>query len=231
MIDVHVVEDPAAEVADLLLDIACAGGQIALSGGSTPRRAYELASRSDADLSAATLWLGDERLVPLDDERSNLRMVRAVADREPARGAAPAADAGRHDARPRRRGGGLRGAAARDDRPAPAARPRADGPRARRPHRVAVPGQAGGDGDAALRGRRAGAGHGAVRAARDAHAAAVQHRARGRLPRLRRRQGTRRGAGVRHAARRDACRPRSCARAPASCCSCSTRRPPRSCDR
>jgi 6-phosphogluconolactonase len=76
MIDVHVVEDPAAEVADLLLDVACAGGQVALSGGSTPGRAYELASRSDADLSAATLWLGDERLVPPDDERSNLRMVR-----------------------------------------------------------------------------------------------------------------------------------------------------------
>jgi 6-phosphogluconolactonase len=77
MIDVHVVEDPAAEVADLFLDVACAGGQIALSGGSTPRRAYELASRSDADMSVATLWLGDERIVPPDDERSNLRMVLA----------------------------------------------------------------------------------------------------------------------------------------------------------
>src|ERR671925_618774 len=78
MIDLRVVSDPAAEVADLLLDIACAGGHIALSGGSTPRRAYELVSESDADLSAATLWLGDERLVPEDDERSNLRMVRAA---------------------------------------------------------------------------------------------------------------------------------------------------------
>ena len=78
MIDLHVVEDPAAEVADLLLDVACAGGHIALSGGSTPRHAYELASKSDADLSAATLWLGDERLVPPDDERSNLRMVRGA---------------------------------------------------------------------------------------------------------------------------------------------------------
>jgi 6-phosphogluconolactonase len=77
MIDVHVVDDPAAEVADLFLDIACAGGHIAVSGGSTPRRAYEIAGRSDADLSAATLWLGDERLVPADDERSNLRMVRS----------------------------------------------------------------------------------------------------------------------------------------------------------
>jgi 6-phosphogluconolactonase len=82
--DIRVVDDPAAEVADLFLDIACAGGQIALSGGSTPKRAYEIASQTDADLSAATLWLGDERLVPPDDERSNLRMVRtALTERLP----------------------------------------------------------------------------------------------------------------------------------------------------
>jgi 6-phosphogluconolactonase len=84
MIDVRVVADPAAEVADLLLDVACLGGHIALSGGSTPRRAYEIASESDGDLSAATLWLGDERMVPEDDERSNLRMVRtALTERLP----------------------------------------------------------------------------------------------------------------------------------------------------
>ena len=75
-IDVRVVEDPAAEVAELLVDVAAAGGHLALSGGSTPRRAYELAAQSDADLSAATLWLGDERVVPLNDERCNLRLVR-----------------------------------------------------------------------------------------------------------------------------------------------------------
>jgi 6-phosphogluconolactonase len=75
-IDVRVVDDPAAEVADLLVDVAAAGGHVALSGGSTPRRAYELAAETDADLSAATLWLGDERVVPPEDERSNLRMVR-----------------------------------------------------------------------------------------------------------------------------------------------------------
>jgi 6-phosphogluconolactonase len=83
-IDIRVVDDPAAEVAALLVDVACAGGHVALSGGSSPRRAYELAGESDADLSAATLWMGDERVVPLDDERSNLRMVRAaLCDRLP----------------------------------------------------------------------------------------------------------------------------------------------------
>jgi 6-phosphogluconolactonase len=82
--DIRVVADPAAEVADLLVDIACAGGHVALSGGSTPKRAYELAAQRDVDLSAATLWLGDERMVPEDDERSNLRMVRqALTDRLP----------------------------------------------------------------------------------------------------------------------------------------------------
>ena len=84
MIDVRVVEDPAAVVAELFLDVACAGGHIALSGGSTPRRAYELAAQSDADYSAATMWLGDERLVPHDDERSNYRMAReSLADSLP----------------------------------------------------------------------------------------------------------------------------------------------------
>jgi 6-phosphogluconolactonase len=82
--DIRVVDDPAAEVADLLVDVAAAGGHVALAGGSTPRRAYELAARTDADLSAATLWLGDERVVPLDDERCNLRMIRSAwTDRLP----------------------------------------------------------------------------------------------------------------------------------------------------
>lgn len=81
--EIRVVDDPAAEVAALLVDVACAGGHVALAGGSTPRRAYELtAAAGDEDMSAATLWMGDERVVPPDDERSNLRMVReALTDR------------------------------------------------------------------------------------------------------------------------------------------------------
>jgi 6-phosphogluconolactonase len=82
--EIRVVDDPAAEVAALLVDVACAGGHVALSGGSTPRRAYELAAAGDEDLSAATLWMGDERVVPPEDERSNLRMIReALIDRLP----------------------------------------------------------------------------------------------------------------------------------------------------
>ena len=82
--DVRIVDDPARVVADLLIDVACAGGHVALAGGSTPRRAYQLAAEADEDLSAATLWLGDERVVPRDDDRANARMVReALTERIP----------------------------------------------------------------------------------------------------------------------------------------------------
>jgi 6-phosphogluconolactonase len=77
-VEIRVEEDPARAAAGELVAAARAGGHIALAGGSTPRRAYELAAQTDADLSAATLWLGDERCVPPDDERSNLRMIRGA---------------------------------------------------------------------------------------------------------------------------------------------------------
>lgn len=47
---------------------------IALSGGTTPRRAYELlAERGFGD---ADFWLADERCVPADHEDANARMLR-----------------------------------------------------------------------------------------------------------------------------------------------------------
>ena len=68
-------EDAAARAARLLADAAHAGEHIVLAGGSTPRRAYELAAELDGDWSDAELWWGDERCVPSDDERSNFRLV------------------------------------------------------------------------------------------------------------------------------------------------------------
>ena len=52
-----------------------AGGarEIALSGGTTPRRAYELLA---PHVGEARLWLVDERCVPSDHEDSNARMIR-----------------------------------------------------------------------------------------------------------------------------------------------------------
>jgi 6-phosphogluconolactonase len=75
---ISVVDDPAAAVADLLTEVAGAGGHIVLTGGSSPKRAYELAAASGADWSGATVWYGDERCVPPDHEWSNHAMAEAA---------------------------------------------------------------------------------------------------------------------------------------------------------
>jgi len=75
-------EAAAAACADRLVEAARAGLEIALTGGSTPRRAYELAAHREQDWSRAGAWWGDERCVPPDDDRSNYRMAReALLDR------------------------------------------------------------------------------------------------------------------------------------------------------
>ncbi|MEA2155079.1 MAG: 6-phosphogluconolactonase [Solirubrobacteraceae bacterium] len=50
---------------------------IALAGGRTPQRAYELLAAIEGSWAHVHLWLGDERCVPADDPESNARMVRA----------------------------------------------------------------------------------------------------------------------------------------------------------
>jgi len=84
-VEVLVVDDEeaaASACADRLVEAARAGLEIALTGGSTPRRAYELAASREQDWSRAGAWWGDERCVPPDDDRSNYRMAReAVLDR------------------------------------------------------------------------------------------------------------------------------------------------------
>ena len=75
-------EAAAAACADRLVEAARAGLEIALTGGSTPRRAYELAAQREQDWSRAGAWWGDERSVPPDDDRSNYGMAReALLDR------------------------------------------------------------------------------------------------------------------------------------------------------
>jgi 6-phosphogluconolactonase len=69
-------EDAARRAAELLAAAARRGDHVALSGGSTPRRAYELAAELERDWSRVQAWLGDERCVPPDDPLSNLRLVR-----------------------------------------------------------------------------------------------------------------------------------------------------------
>ncbi len=75
---IEVVEDVAGAAARRIADAVRAGGQIALSGGSTPRAAHErVATDRDLDWSATTLWFSDERIVPADHEHSNYAMARA----------------------------------------------------------------------------------------------------------------------------------------------------------
>jgi 6-phosphogluconolactonase len=73
--DIRVVQDPAAEVAGRLTEAATAGGNVVLTGGSSPKRAYELAAERDADWSAATAWFTDERCVEPTHPDSNFGMA------------------------------------------------------------------------------------------------------------------------------------------------------------
>lgn len=96
--EVEVVDDPAEAVAERLV---AASGHVVLTGGSTPRKAYELAAQLRQDWSGVSLWFSDERCVAPDDDRSNFRMVdeallgptsgaevhRIEAERGPAEGA------------------------------------------------------------------------------------------------------------------------------------------------
>jgi 6-phosphogluconolactonase len=75
-------EEAARLVAERLAGQARAGGSIVLTGGSTPRIAYEEAAGLEPDWSRSELWWGDERCVPPDDERSNFRLAKeALLDR------------------------------------------------------------------------------------------------------------------------------------------------------
>ncbi len=79
MIEIVVVGDAEAAAragAEHLVEAARAGKQLALSGGSTPGRAFELAAELEPDWSRAGLWWGDDRAVPPDDERSNYRLAK-----------------------------------------------------------------------------------------------------------------------------------------------------------
>jgi len=89
-LEVEVVADEesaAHAVAERLAEQAREGGHVVLTGGSTPKRAYELAAALAPDWSRVELWWGDERCVPPGDERSNYGMAKAALldrlDRQP----------------------------------------------------------------------------------------------------------------------------------------------------
>jgi 6-phosphogluconolactonase len=85
--EIHAFEDGEAlavalssSIADALRAAIQARGEalIAVSGGSTPKRLFELLSNETLDWSRVTVTLVDERWVPDTDERSNARMVEAL---------------------------------------------------------------------------------------------------------------------------------------------------------
>jgi 6-phosphogluconolactonase len=74
--DLHIVDDPAGPVAELLAEQARRGGSIVLTGGSSPAPAYERAAALEPDWSKVTLWWGDDRCVAPEHEWSNYRLAK-----------------------------------------------------------------------------------------------------------------------------------------------------------
>jgi 6-phosphogluconolactonase len=67
-----VSDDPAGAAAALLGE---ADGHVCITGGSTPRKAYERVAAERSDWSGVDVWFTDERCVPPDHEHSNFRMA------------------------------------------------------------------------------------------------------------------------------------------------------------
>ena len=84
-VELVVVDDEkeaAAVTAERLARAAREGGNIMLTGGTTPRLAYEEDAKREPDWSRTKLWWGDERCVPPEHEYSNYGMAkRALLDR------------------------------------------------------------------------------------------------------------------------------------------------------
>jgi 6-phosphogluconolactonase len=72
-------EQLARRAAQWLAELANASGErfvVALSGGSTPRRMYQILAGMALPWARTHWFWGDERFVPPDDPRSNFRMAR-----------------------------------------------------------------------------------------------------------------------------------------------------------
>jgi 6-phosphogluconolactonase len=70
---VHVTEDPAGAAVERL---RAASGNVVLTGGSTPKAAYERVAAERTNWSGTSIWFTDERCVAPDHEHSNYRMTK-----------------------------------------------------------------------------------------------------------------------------------------------------------
>jgi 6-phosphogluconolactonase len=84
-VELVIVEDEqelAAVAAARLARAALEGGNVVLTGGKTPERAYKEAAKRAPDWNNVEVWWGDERCVPPDHEYSNYGLAkRSLLDR------------------------------------------------------------------------------------------------------------------------------------------------------
>jgi 6-phosphogluconolactonase len=78
-VEIDVDDDPARACSAILLSAVMAGGHVVLTGGSTPRTAYQELAKAIRELGVdptdAVFWFGDERCVGPDDDRSNFKLA------------------------------------------------------------------------------------------------------------------------------------------------------------
>ena len=74
--EILIVDDVAGAAAERIAARVRAGGNIALSGGSTPKAAHHLVAAMGLDWARTALWFGDERAVGPEHEHSNYLMAR-----------------------------------------------------------------------------------------------------------------------------------------------------------
>jgi 6-phosphogluconolactonase len=73
--DVRISDQLTEDAARLLADAAERGGHLVITGGSTPKAAFNRVAELGADWSRSDIWFTDERCVPPDHEHSNFRMA------------------------------------------------------------------------------------------------------------------------------------------------------------
>jgi len=73
--EVRISEQLTEDAARLLADAAERGGHVVITGGSTPKQAYNRVAELSADWSGTEIWFSDERCVAPDHEHSNFRMA------------------------------------------------------------------------------------------------------------------------------------------------------------
>jgi 6-phosphogluconolactonase len=73
--EVRISDQLTEDAARLLADAAERGGHMVITGGSTPKAAFNRVAELGADWSGTEIWFSDERCVAPDHEHSNFRMA------------------------------------------------------------------------------------------------------------------------------------------------------------